>query len=120
MAAMKLEPKVLNYNEMSPFKLSTLGFIDDADGVLVPMMGDGRMLVVVMNGTGSEQTITLKKGTGPMSAAKDKAVAMANGELIFLAVESGLYGQTEGENRGYIHIASTSGDIQMGCFCMPE
>ncbi|MBP1559330.1 MAG: hypothetical protein J6B40_07195 [Oscillospiraceae bacterium] len=120
MAAMKLDPKVLNYNEMNSFKLSTLSFIDDADGVLVPMEGDGRMMIVAMNGTGSEQTVTLKKGTGPMGAAQDKTAAMANGELIFMAVESGLYGQTEGENRGYIHVTASSGDLQMGCFRLPE
>jgi hypothetical protein len=120
MAANKLEIKVLNYNEMTPFKLNTLDFVDSAEGVIVPLMGDGRMLIVVMNGSGNEQTITLKKGTGPMGAAKDKAVTMANGELIFMAVESGLYGQTEGENRGHIHIGSTSTDIQVGCFCLPE
>ena len=91
MAALKLDPKVLNYNEMTPFKLNTLSFIDDADGVLVPMEGDGRMMIVAMNGTGSEQTLTLKKGTGPMGAAQDKTAAIANGELIFMAVESGLW-----------------------------
>ena len=120
MAALKLEPKVLNYNEMTPFKLGSLSFVDTTDGALVPLEGDGRMMIVVMNGTGSEQTITLKKGNGPMGAAEDKTATMANGELIFMAVESGLYGQTEGENRGYIHVGTSSSDLQMGCFCLPE
>ena len=47
MAAMKLDPKVLNYNEMNSFKLSALSFIDDADGVLVPMEGDDFLFLIL-------------------------------------------------------------------------
>lgn len=120
MAGMKLTPIEFKYNEMSPIKLNSLGFLDDADSALVPICGDERVVIVVMNGTGSDQTITLEKGNGVMGAAEDKTVTMANGQLIFMAVESGPYGQVSGENRGYISVKSSSGDIQVGCFRFPQ
>ncbi|MBR5559006.1 MAG: hypothetical protein IKU72_02020 [Oscillospiraceae bacterium] len=120
MAAVNIEPKKIMRNSLTMVNPADFVAVNAADGAVVPMFSDSRLLIVCHNSGSGSVTATVVKGNALQGAGSDLTLQMTAGGYAFAVVESGLYGNTSGELRGKICLKGSSANLQVAAYHMPE
>ncbi len=104
----------MNTIEKTKLKWNEAGFPADAaaveaDGALVPMGADQKMLILIT--ATAETTATVKSGDG-IQATEDLEISIASGKTAAVSVESGKFLITKGENKGNVLVLGENIKVQ--------
>lgn len=123
MAAVSITPvKLTGYNKVctaiTTASLTTA--VDATDGATFVMdEADEKYLVMVSNvHVSAAKSVTFKAGNG-LQAVGDYTVEIAAGKSVVLALESGVFKNVSGTNKGKVVITGTSADIEVAVFVLP-
>lgn len=94
--------------------------IDPADGAYVRYDRRDGAVLLVLESTGGEADVTVKKGDSVMAAGSDLIVHVGAGEKLALTLESGRYLVTSGENKGRVLFAASAAGINLSAVVLPQ
>lgn len=120
MAAVNITPKKLNRNSLTAMQAADFAAVNAADGAVVPIFNDGRLLIVCNNSGSGAVTATVVRGNALQGAAADLTLSVEAGGYAFAVVESGLYGNVSGALRGKILLKGSSANLKVAAYHLPE
>lgn len=109
MSAVLIEKTKLKWNEAG-FPAEAVS-VDAAEGGLISMGADQKMLILITNGAAAEATATVKAGDG-IQATEDLVITLAASGTAAVSLESGKYLITKGENKGNVLIIGENVMVQ--------
>ncbi len=118
MAATTVVNTSLKFNEAQTLPAAVA--VDATDGALVDYSNkeDARILLILENGTTSENTVTVKAGDS-IQGISDLTVTLASSEKKVITVESGKYMHVSGQNRGCILITAGNANVKVAAIELP-
>lgn len=114
MAAAKVVTKKLIWNKGEEYTLTPIG---SADGAYLTPGNDEATLIVL--GSSADVTATIKAGDG-IQGVSDITVSVGASKMAFVAVESGRFKITKGENAGKIKVMASASGLSAGCIVLPR
>lgn len=89
-------------------------------GFLTPTKADGKILVMLINNdSGNATTCTIEKGNGLQGVGSNLEVALTASQVKVLALETGLFLNTHGTNKGKIIFKDAAADTKVIAYEMP-
>ncbi len=118
MAVVKIENTKLNFNKAGTIPAAVA--VDASDGAAVVYSGkeDARILVIIENADSGDKKATVTAGGG-VQGVSDLEITVSGTSKAAVVLESGVYVQTEGDNRGCVVIKGEDDNIKIAAIELP-
>lgn len=123
MAATEITPiKLTSFNTITKETAATdFAAIDATNGAYFVMAKGGDKYVIGIKNaaqTAVDKTITIKAGNG-LQGTNDISLVLANGEIAWVALDSGKFKNVYGENKGKVILTGTDNNLQVKVIELP-
>lgn len=89
-------------------------------GYLTPTKKDGKVLVMLINNdSGNATTCTINKGNGLQGVGADLDVALEASQVKIIALETGVFLNVSGDNKGKIIFKDSAADTKVIAYELP-
>ncbi len=120
MAITKLVPQKINRNSITVVDDLVYTAVSFSDGAAVDMHDDSRLVIYCHNTGSASADVVVRSGNALQTTGQDLLKTIPAGKVALITVESGLFGNLEGELRGKLHIDVGSANVKACAVLMPQ